>query len=213
MKKIIVLGANGLTAQQVTSRLLSLDNIQLTLFQRQASKLDTLIHQQSMIFEGDAMNINDLKTAFQGQDIVINTMGGMDLDIKTANVVKVMEELEIKRLIAINAGGIYDELPEPFNSWDKQMVGYTRPVNLKAANIIENSSLEYTILRPVWLTNNVTEKFELTQKSEIFKGTETSRASLGRLIANLVENPQMHIKENLGISQPNTDGTRPAAYL
>lgn len=213
MKKIIVLGANGLTAQQVTSRLLSLDNIQLTLFQRQASKLDTLIHQQSMIFEGDAMNINDLKTAFQGQDIVINTMGGLDLDVKTANVVKVMEELEIKRLIAINAGGIYDELPEPFNSWDKQMVGYTRPVNLKAANIIENSSLEYTILRPVWLTNNVTEKFELTQKSEIFKGTETSRASLGRLIANLVENPQMHIKENLGISQPNTDGTRPAAYL
>lgn len=213
MKKIIVLGANGLTAQQVIPRLLSLNNLQLTLFQRQASKLDTLIHQKNMIFEGDAMNINDLKTAFQGQDIVINTMGGMDLDVKTANVVKVMEELKIKRLIAINAGGIYDELPEPFNSWDKQMVGYTRPVNLKAADIIENSSLEYTILRPVWLTNNVTEKFELTQKSEIFKGTETSRASLGRLITDLVDNPQMHIKENLGISQPNTDGIRPAAYL
>jgi len=213
MKKVIVIGANGLTAQQVISRLIKQPNVQLSLFVRQASKLHT-VHddKQINILEGDAINMDDLRAAIQGQDIVISTLGGMDLDVKTENIVKVMRELGVKRLIAISAGGIYDELPEPFNSWDKQVVGYTRPTNLRTAEVIEHSPLEYTILRPVWLTDKSSEEFQLTKKGEVFKGTETSRASLGRFIANIVENPQLHIRENLGISQPNTEGDRPAAY-
>lgn len=213
MKKVIVIGANGLTAQQVISRLIKQLNVQLSLFVRQASKLHT-VHddKQINILEGDAINMDDLRAAIQGQDIVISTLGGMDLDVKTENIVKVMRELGVKRLIAISAGGIYDELPEPFNSWDKQVVGYTRPTNLRTAEVIEHSPLEYTILRPVWLTDKSSEEFQLTKKGEVFKGTETSRASLGRFIANIVENPQLHIRENLGISQPNTEGDRPAAY-
>lgn len=213
MKKVIVIGANGVTAQQVISRLIKQPNVQLSLFVRQASKLH-IVHddKQINIFEGDAINIDDLRAAIQGQEIVISTLGGMDLDIKTENIVKVMRELRVKRLIAISAGGIYDELSEPFNSWDKQVVGYTRPTNLRTAEVIEHSPLEYTILRPVWLTDKSSEEFQLTKKGEVFKGTETSRASLGRFIANIVENPQLHIRENLGISQPNTEGDRPAAY-
>lgn len=213
MKKVIVIGANGVTAQQVISRLIKQPNVQLSLFVRQASKLH-IVHddKQINIFEGDAINMDDLRAAIQGQEIVISTLGGMDLDIKTENIVKVMRELRVKRLIAISAGGIYDELSEPFNSWDKQVVGYTRPTNLRTAEVIEHSPLEYTILRPVWLTDKSSEEFQLTKKGEVFKGTETSRASLGRFIANIVENPQLHIRENLGISQPNTEGDRSAAY-
>lgn len=213
MKKVIVIGANGLTAQQVISRLIKQPNVQLSLFVRQASRLH-IVHndKQINIFEGDAINMDDLKAAIQGQDIVISTLGGMDLDVKTENIVKVMWELGVKRLIAISAGGIYDELPEPFNSWDKQVVGYSRPTNLRTAEVIEHSPLEYTILRPVWLTDKSSEEFQLTKKGEVFKGTETSRASLGRFIADLVKNPQLHIRENLGMSQPDTEGDRPAAY-
>ncbi|ENU91276.1 hypothetical protein F971_03183 [Acinetobacter vivianii] len=213
MKKVIVIGANGLTAQQVIARLSKQPNVQLSLFVRQANKLNTVHDDKKLsIFEGDAVNMDDLRAAIQGQDIVISTLGGMDLDVKTGNIVKVMRELGVKRLIAISAGGIYDELPEPFNSWDKQMVGYTRPTNLRTVEVIEHSPLEYTILRPVWLTDKSIEEVELTQKGEIFKGTETSRASLGRFIADIVENPQLHIMENLGMSQPDTEGDRPAAY-
>ena len=213
MKKVIVIGANGVTAQQIISRLIKQPNVQLSLFVRQASKLHIVLDDKQInIFEGDAINMDDLRAAIQGQEIVISTLGGMDLDIKTENIVKVMRELRVKRLIAISAGGIYDELSEPFNSWDKQVVGYTRPTNLRTAEVIEHSPLEYTILRPVWLTDKSSEEFQLTKKGEVFKGTETSRASLGRFIANIVENPQLHIRENLGISQPNTEGDRPAAY-
>ncbi|EHU2954329.1 SDR family oxidoreductase [Acinetobacter baumannii] len=213
MKKVIVIGANGLTAQQIISRLIKQPNVQLSFFVRQASRLHSVHDDKQIdIFEGDAINMDDLRAAIQGQDIVISTLGGMDLDVKTENIVKVMREFGVKRLIAISAGGIYDELPEPFNSWDKQVVGYTRPTNLRTAEVIEHSPLEYTILRPVWLTDKSSEEFQLTKKGEVFKGTETSRASLGRFIADLVENPQFHIRENLGMSQPDTEGDRPAAY-
>ncbi|KAG1439396.1 hypothetical protein G6F57_019429 [Rhizopus arrhizus] len=139
-------------------------------------------------------------------------MGGMDLGDLTEGVVRVMEEVGVRRIIAISAGGIYDELPEPFNTWDKGMVGYTRPTHLKTAQVIEQSSLDYTVLRPVWLTDKSIEQVELTRKGEIFKGTETSRASIGRFVADLVTQPGRHIKADLGISQPHTDGDRPAAY-
>ena len=92
------------------------------------------------------------------------------------------------------------------------MVGETRPINLKAANLIESSGLDYTILRPVWLTNKAITEYVLTQKGALFKGTETSRASLAEFITLLIKKPNLHINENLGISQPNTDGDKPEAY-
>lgn len=212
MKNVIILGANGHTAKEIIPRLLEQVDVKLTLFLRHANRLKTINNDRVTFVEGDANRLDDLRNALQGQDIVISTMGGMDLADKTANVVKVMEEFGVQRLIAISAGGIYNELPEPFNSWDKQIVGQTRPVNLKTAQVIEKSTLTYTILRPVWLTNKPTEAFQLTQKGDTYKGTETSRASIGRLVADIVSNPALHVNENLGISQPNTDGDKPAAY-
>lgn len=212
MKNVILMGANGHTSREVIPRLLELEDVRLSLFLRRAARMQAAKGSHVTVVEGDARNLQDLRDAIKGQHIVVSTMGGMDLDIKTANIVRAMEEVGSQRLVAISAGGIYDELPEPFNTWDKKMVGTTRPVNLKMAEVIEQSSLIYTILRPVWLTDKSVEVFQLTKKGEIYKGTETSRASIGRFVADVVNNPALHANENLGISQPNTDGSRPAAY-
>ena len=139
-------------------------------------------------------------------------MGGMDLDARTANIVRTMKEVGARHIVVISAGGIYHELPPAFNAWDKRMVGQDRPINLKAAEVAEQSGLTYTVLRPVWLTDKPTEEFQLPRKGEVYKGTETSRASIGPLVAEIVKNPQLHANQNLGISQPNIDGDRPAAY-
>ena len=212
MKRVIILGANGSTAREIVPRLLEQEDVELTLFARRTERLRDVEGPRIHVFEGDATKRDDLKRAIQGQNIVISAMGGMDLGDKIEGVVEVMEELGVRRLITISAGGIYDELPESFNSWDKGMTGYTRPTNLKTAKVMEKSSLDYTVLRPVWLTYKPIEEVELTQKGEMFKGTETSRASLARFVADLVKKPELHVNENLGISQPNTDGDRPAAY-
>ncbi|MFY4257936.1 SDR family oxidoreductase [Achromobacter xylosoxidans] len=212
MKKVIVLGANGRSGRAIAVRLLEQDDVALTLFARNAKHLRDFESKRVHIVEGDAQNLDALRAALKGKDVVISAMGGMDLGDLTEGVVRVLEEVGVRRIIAISAGGIYDELPEPFNTWDKDMVGYTRQTHLKTAQMIEQSSLDYTVLRPVWLTDKSTEQIELTQRGETFKGTETSRASIGRFVADLVKHPGRHINEDLGISQPHTDGDRPAAY-
>ncbi|HDS0927450.1 TPA: NAD(P)H-binding protein [Pseudomonas putida] len=212
MKNVLLLGANGHTSREIIPRLLQQKDVRLRLFLRRAERIRYLAGDRVDIIEGDARDPELLREAIQGQDIVISTMGGMDLGDKIGMVVKVMEELGVPRIIAISAGGIYNELPEPFNAWDKEMTGYTRPTNLLAAEEIEKSSLKYTILRPVWLSDKTTDAFELTFKGEHYKGTETSRSSIGRFISEVVRNPDLHIGDNLGISLPSTDGDRPAAY-
>ena len=209
---ILILGANGHSAREIIPCLLELADVELTLFLRNAGRVRDLQHPRVRTVEGDANNPDDLRAALHGQDMVVNTMGGMDLDEKTKILVSAMEESGVQRLVAINAGGIYDELPEPFNSWDKKMVGFTRPINLKTADLIEQSTLNYTILRPVWLTDKPTEEYQLTQKGETYRGTETSRASIGKLVAEIAQDPTIHSRANLGISQVGTDGDRPRAY-
>ncbi|MFZ4286319.1 NAD(P)H-binding protein [Variovorax sp. HJSM1_2] len=212
MKNVILIGANGATSRQIIPRLLVQADVRLTLFMRRTNRLAHLRSDRVNFVEGDATNLENLRNAIKGQDIVVSTMGGGDLDFKTANVVKATQVVGTRRVIAISAGGIYDELPEPFNAWDKSMVGSFRPVNLRAVQEIEKSSLIYTVLRPVWLTDKPTEVFQLTKRGEVYKGTETSRASIGRFVANVVKDPALHANEDLGISQPDTDGNRPQAY-
>ena len=212
MKNVILIGANGNTSKEIIPRLLAQDDVKLTLFLRRASRMQHMRSDRVDVVEGDAAEAADLTRAIRGQEIVIGATGGMDLDAKTANIVKAMQEVGARRIIVISAGGIYDELPAPFIAWDKSMVGRYRPINLKTAEVVEQSGLDYTVLRPVWLTDRPTEEFQLTRKDETYKGTETSRASIGRFLADVVRKPERHVNENLGISQPGTDGAKPAAY-
>ncbi len=51
------------------------------------------------------------------------------------------------------------------------------------------------------LKDNCAQNFVLTQKGETYIGKETSRASIGRIVAEIVTNPALHANQNLGISQ------------
>ncbi|WP_254924338.1 MULTISPECIES: NAD(P)H-binding protein [unclassified Rhodococcus (in: high G+C Gram-positive bacteria)] len=212
MKNVVIIGANGRSAREIISRLAQQEDVALTLFLRRHHRLDGVATETMTLVEGDAHDRDSLRAALTDQDIVIVALGGEDLDITTAAVVDAAEEVGVRRIVTINAGGIYDELPEPFNTWDYQRAGATRPRNRQSADVVEQSSLEYTILRPVWLTDEAVTDVELTRKGETYKGTETSRASLGKFIADLVADPNSYIGENLGITQPGTDGDTPTAY-
>lgn len=201
MKNVLILGAAGLSAAAIIPRLLQQADVKLTLFTRPGKQPVVQENERIRIIEGDALNEAAMKQAVAGQDVVISTLGGMDLAEKTENIVHAMQQAEVKRLVVMSAGGIYDELPEPFNSWDKSVVGYTRPANLRTAEIAEQSGLQYTVLRPVWLNNSKVEDFVLTQKGETYIGKETSRASIGRIMAEIVANPDVYANQNLGISQ------------
>ena len=77
---------------------------------------------------------------------------------------------------------------------------------------MENSDLDYTIIRPAWLTDKDEIDYETTQRDEPFKGTEVSRKSIAALVVKLAQDPTSGIRSSLGVNKPNTDGDKPAWY-
>jgi len=72
----------------------------------------------------------------------------------------------------------------------------------KAADVIEASDLEYTILRPTWFTNDDEVDYEITRKGEPEKGSVISKKSLATFITKIIETPEKYNRENLGINKP-----------
>ena len=191
-KKVIILGASGNIAKHVIDILVKEDHIHLTLFLRSAKRLKNKDVSKARIIEGDVLNYSQLKEAIKGQDIVYANLAG-DLEAMAKNIVKAMGETGVKKIIFISSIGIYDV---PLNSLLKRY--------RYAADVIEASNLEYTILRPTWFTNANEVDYETTKKGEPEKGSVISQKSLATLITKIIESPEKYVRENLGVNKPNS---------
>jgi uncharacterized protein YbjT (DUF2867 family) len=189
MKKVIIIGAGGSLAQYVIEALKKLENVALTLFVRNKNRLSENTGEGCIIIEGDAMDYNSVKKAVAGQDIVYVNLSG-NLETMAKNIVKAMEETGVKRIIAISSIGIY-EVP-----LKAVLVPYRR-----LADVVESADLDYTILRPDWFTNTNEIDYTITRKGEPETGTAISRKSIASFVAAVIENPDLHKNENLGISK------------
>ena len=123
-----------------------------------------------------------------------------------------MQDVGVKRLIFIASLGIYDEVPGKFGAWNRQNIGAFLPPFRKAADLIETSGLDYTILRPGWLTDEDEISYETTGRHELFIGTEVSRKSVAALVVQCIRDPKGFSRRNLGVNKPNTDGDKPRFY-
>ena len=116
-----------------------------------------------------------------------------DLEAMAKNIVAAMDTTGVKRLIFICSIGIYDTPVRPV----------LRPYR-KAADVIEASDLEYTILRPTWFTDADEVDYETTRKGEPERGSVISQKSLATLIAKIIRDPKNHVRENLGVNKPGS---------
>ena len=203
MTKVLILGAGGQVARHVIDRLSENNSIYLTLYLRNASRLQNLEGEQIKLIEGDMLDSEKLKNATQGQDVVYVNINGQE-DVLAGQTVNAMQTAGVKRLVFIAAIGIYDEVPGAFGQWNKQMIGPILERYKKAASLIEASGLVYTILRPTWYTNNDEVDYKITQKGQPVTGTEISRKSVADLVVKLIEDPKLHVNESLGIEKAGT---------
>ena len=190
IKKVIVIGATGSLARYVIEALKQLGNVEITLFARNKRGLSDILSKDCNVIEADAMNLNDVKKAVAGQDIVYVNLAG-NLEAMGKNIVRTMKETGVKRIIAISSIGIYDV---PLR---QVLVPYR-----KLADMIEESGLDYTILRPDWFTDSNEVDYAITRKGDPEQGTAVSRKSIAAFLATIIENPGLHKNENLGISKP-----------
>lgn len=208
MRRVLILGANGNISKAAINSFLENTNYTLRLFLRDANRLPDYASDRIRVREGDATNIDDVNDAMQDVDIVVASLSG-ELDKEAEIIVKAMEQNEVKRLIFVTALGIYNEVPGAFGKWVENKLGEKLAVYKRAADIIEASDLDYTLLRPAWLTNFNEIDFETTEKDETFKGTEVSRKSVAAVIVNIAKDPELFLRENIGINKPKTDGPKP----
>lgn len=190
MKRVLIIGAGGSLAVYVIETLKAMKDVSLTLFIRNKNRLSKSSAEGCTVIEGDVMHYDTVKRAVTGHDIVYINLAG-SLEAMTKNIVKAMQEAGVKRVIAISSIGIYET---PLRS---VLIPYR-----KLADVIESSGLDYTILRPDWFTNTNEISYAITHKGEPETGTAISRKSIAAFIATIVENPDLHKNENLGISKP-----------
>jgi uncharacterized protein YbjT (DUF2867 family) len=193
MSNILILGANGQLARNTIPFFLKHPDVHLTLYLRRANRLRNPDPSRVTIVEGDVLDVETLKLAMQGQDVVYaNLAGAMEQQAKT--IVNAMHATGLKRLIFISSMGIYGEVPgERYRS-------ILDPYRDSAA-VIEASDLDYTILRPGWFTHDDEINYQITQKGELFKGHDVSLNSLSDLVVELALSPTMEVRRSLGVSR------------
>lgn len=193
MKNILILGAGGSVARVATNLFLGQTDAKLTLYLRNARRLRNPDPKRVRIVEGDVLDEAKLTEAMAGQHAVYANLAG-DLERMARTIVEAMNEAGLRRLIFISSMGIYDEVPG--QRYHSALDPYRR-----AAEVIEASDLDYTILRPGWFTNEDEIDYEITQKGEPFKGHDVSRKSLAVLIVKLAMNPELEVRHSLGVSK------------
>lgn len=210
MTNLLILGANGRIARLVRKDLLAGEaDTHLTEYLRKADRLPVLDPSKETIIEGDVNDYPRLLQAMQGQTMVLADLGGR-FEPMAEKTVRAMDQAGVKRLIWITGLGLYHEVPGEFGRWVEESCGHeVMEDTRRAAGIIEDSDLDYTIIRAAYMDDRPDRDYELTGKGQPYRGTTVSRNSIADLIETILADPAEHSRASLGISRPGTDGDRP----
>ncbi|MGX7205507.1 NAD(P)H-binding protein [Enterococcus pingfangensis] len=210
MTKVLIVGASGAMARLVTEKLLEETNYELILYLRKADRLDYRTNNRVQLVEGDALATDQLAEAMAPADLVYSNLGGINLAEQINSVIKAMQQTGKQRLIYISSLGAHHEVPGKYGEWNEQAIHDYLPGFRAAAELVATSGLNYTEVRPAWLTNNDEVDYETTQVNQPFKGTEVSRKSVADFVFHVLTQPETHQNESVGLNKPNTDGDKPS---
>ncbi len=195
MTNILILGANGQIARVAIDLFLKRSDVHLTLFLRCAKRLKDLPANRVNVIEGDVLDGKVLEAAMAGQDAVYANLSG-SLEQMAQGIVQAMKSTGLRRLVFISSMGIYDEIPG-------ERHGSILDPYRKAAAIIEASDLDYTIVRPAWLSDKDEIAYETTRKGEPFRAADkqVSRKSVADLVVKLATTPGLEVRSSLGVNK------------
>ncbi|HJE45776.1 NAD(P)H-binding protein [Levilactobacillus namurensis] len=204
MHKVLLLGATGTAGTAIRQALLTKTNVTLTLVARHTDQL-TPVPGRETVQPLDVHDQDALAKVMDSQTIVLSALsaeGSQDELAQLAqDIVQTMQNKSVTRLIFMVAMGIYNEIPASVGSQDNVNQNPEQIHNLKAAQVVENSPLDYTLLRPGFLISGP-ESVSITHKGEPVSGNTTSLSSLGVVATRLVTGELKASCESLGLNQP-----------
>jgi uncharacterized protein YbjT (DUF2867 family) len=201
MTKVVIIGATGSVGRVTRQLFIEKTNDALTLFSRRPDRLKPIDSTREVAVSGDVMNAAELDKVISGQDVVFASLTG-NLGKMAKAIVESMQRVGAKRLIFITSMGIYNEIPASVGSSGNLRSNPVLQTYRDAADVIEASDLDYTIVRPGWFDNSNDTDYEITVKGEPFGGHDVSRKSIADLVVRLAGDPNLYVRESVGINRP-----------
>lgn len=201
MTKIVIIGATGSVGRVARQLFLEKTNDELTLFSRRPERLKPVDSTREIAVSSDVMNASDLDKVISGQDVVFASLTG-NLGKMAKAIVESMKRVGVNRLIFITSMGIYNEILATVGSSGNLRFNPVLQTYRDAADIIEASGLDYTIIRPGWFDSSNDTDYEITIKGEPFGGHDVSRKSIADLVVRLAADSTRYVRESVGINRP-----------
>lgn len=200
MKKVLIIGATGTLGSAARKALLANSDDQLTLFSRSANRLQLRAASREKTISGNVMHDADLDKDLAGQDAVFVALSG-NLCAYAKKIIAAMDRNKVARLVFITSMGIYNEIPASIGASGNLSSNPVLQTYRDAADAIEASDLNYTIVRPGWFTAGPV-NYEVTRKGEPFGGHDVSISSIADLVQKLVDDDTLYSRDSIGVNTP-----------
>lgn len=216
--RILILGATGRTGRFLVEEAVK-QGYAINVLLRDKSKLN--VNSNSITtFEGIPTDINTLLPAMQGCEAILSALNisrtsdfpwaplRTPKDFLSAgmkNTIKAADQLQIKRMIITTAWGVGEtkkELPFWFK-WliDHSNIGYPYRDHELQEDLLNNSALNWTIIRPVGLTNALNNKEVLVSFNNSPRPRLIiSRQNVARFMLSALEN-NLYIRQSPTVSE------------
>lgn len=200
MKNVLIIGATGTLGSAARQAILAGTDDQLTLFARSANRIRVNDDSRETVISGNVMSDADLDKAMTGQNAVFAALSG-NLGAYAEQIVAAMDRNNVSRLVFITSMGIYDEIPASIGASGNLSSNPILQTYCDAADEIEASDLNYTIVRPGWFTGGPV-NYEVTRKGEPFGGHDVSVSSIADIVMKLVDDDTLYSRDSIGVNTP-----------
>lgn len=205
--KIIVFGATGGVGRHVVNQALQA-GYEVTAFVRDLTKLQ-IENDHLHVVRGDATNAEEVSAAIAGHDAVISCLGSnkmvaksTQLEEMTQHIVAGMEAHHVKRIVYTASAGINNELPGVGGKMVMKMLQNVLTDHRHAVDLIQtHKDLQYTIVRPLGLTNDdYTGEYREAKEGVPENARNIPRADVAHFILKALGD-DTYIGESVGIAQ------------
>lgn len=205
--KIIVFGATGGVGRHVVNQALQA-GYEVTAFVRDLTKLQ-IENDHLHVVRGDATNAEEVSAAIVGHDAVVSCLGSnkmvaksTQLEEMTQHIVASMEAHHVKRIVYTASAGINNELPGVGGKMVMKMLQNVLTDHRHAVDLIQaHKDLQYTIVRPLGLTNDdYTGAYREAKEGVPENARNIPRADVAHFILKALGD-DTYIGESVGIAQ------------
>jgi len=202
---IIVFGASGGVGQEVVKQALEQGHT-VTAFVRDRSRLSVPQQSNLKITEGDGLNQQAVAQAIHGHDCVICCVGSrgggkttLMSDI-TRNIISGMEQAQVERIAYVASAGIHRELSGIAGRFVEFLLRNPLADHRRSYELLKNSSLKWTVARPMQLTNGDKKAaYRETDTGIAHGGTKISRADTAHFLLKAVA-ADAYIHQSIGLA-------------